>query len=75
MRRPRLHRQSDRFGELLRQTYDDVLREPLPGRLLDLLERLEKDGTLLFPEARAPENDEAARGALTSLAPRSSVVD
>lgn len=77
MRRLRLYRQEvgDQFGELLRQTYDDVLQELLPGRLLDLLERLERDATSLLQEARPPEIGEAAREAPMSLARRRSAVD
>jgi hypothetical protein len=57
MRRPSLHNQKvGDLGELLRQTYDDVLREPLPDRLRELIEKLEGDGTLFFREARATEN-------------------
>lgn len=77
MRRLRLYRQEvgDQFGELLRQTYNDVLQEPLPGRFLDLLDRLERDATSLLQEARSPEIGEGAREALTSLARRRSAVD
>jgi hypothetical protein len=58
MRRPSLHDQKvgDQLGELLRRTYDDVLREPLPDRLRDLIEKLESDRTLFFGDARATEN-------------------
>jgi hypothetical protein len=58
MRRPSLHDQKvgDQLGELLRRTYDDVLREPLPDRLRDLIEKLEGDRTLFFGDARATEN-------------------
>ncbi|HEY8125203.1 MAG TPA: NepR family anti-sigma factor [Methylocystis sp.] len=66
MRWPRLERPKvgDEISELLRQTYDDVLREPLPDRLRDLLERLDRDRPLFFGEARAPD-DSAAAVALT----------
>lgn len=47
MRRPHVQDQKvgDQIGKLLRQTYDDVLREPLPDLLMDLLERLERETT------------------------------
>lgn len=62
MRTPRLERQkvADQVGELLRQTYDDVLREPFPDRLRDLLERLESDKPMFFGEARVAEDSDAA---------------
>ncbi|MCQ4189981.1 NepR family anti-sigma factor [Methylocystis suflitae] len=62
MRRPRLDRQkvADQVGELLRQTYDDVLREPFPDRLRDLLERLESDRPMFYRDARAAEDSDAA---------------
>ncbi|MBG0795203.1 hypothetical protein IYY11_17760 [Methylocystis sp. H62] len=50
----------DEIGELLRQTYDDVLREPLPDRLRDLLEGLETDRPFFLAEARAREDSDAA---------------
>jgi hypothetical protein len=57
MRRPSLHnRKVGDLGELLRQTYDDVLREPLPDRLRELIEKLESDKSLFFREPRATEN-------------------
>jgi hypothetical protein len=50
----------DQIAELLRQTYDDVLREPLPDRFRDLLEGLQMDRPFLLAEARAREDSDAA---------------
>jgi hypothetical protein len=50
----------DQIAELLRQTYDDVLREPLPDRFRDLLEGLEMDRPFFLAEARAREDSDAA---------------
>ncbi len=62
MRRSPMHdrKVGDDIGELLRQTYDDVLREPLPDRFRDLLEGLETDRPLFLAEARAREDIDAA---------------
>jgi hypothetical protein len=55
------HKVGDQIGELLRQTYDHVLREPLPDRLRDLLEGLQMDNRPFFlAEARAREDSDAA---------------
>lgn len=61
MRRSPMHdrKVGDDIGELLRQTYDDVLHEPLPDRLRDLLEGLETDRPLFSAEARACEDGDA----------------
>ncbi len=40
---------TDEIGKLLRQQYDEVLREPVPDGLLALLDKLET-GTTLFRE-------------------------
>ncbi|MBG0799649.1 hypothetical protein IYX23_18440 [Methylocystis sp. L43] len=62
MRRSPMYGQKvgDEIAELLRQTYDDVLREPLPDRFRDLLEGLETDRALFLAEARASEDSDAA---------------
>ena len=61
MRRSPMYGQKvgDQIAELLRQTYDDVLREPLPDRLRDLLEGLERDRPFSLAEARAREDSDA----------------
>ena len=62
MRRSPMYGQKvgDQIAELLRQTYDDVLREPLPDRFRDLLEGLEMDRPFFLAEARAREDSDAA---------------
>lgn len=62
MRRSPMYGQKvgDQIAELLRQTYDDVLREPLPDRFRDLLEGLEMDRLMFFGEAREAEDSDAA---------------
>ena len=71
MRRSPMYGQKvgDEIAELLRQTYDDVLREPLPDRFRDLLEGLEMDRLVangsgerpfFLAEARAREDSDAA---------------
>lgn len=47
MRRVRSPSQNvtDEVGKLLRQKYDEILHEPLPRRLLALLDKLEMDAT------------------------------
>ena len=61
MRRSPMYGQKvgDQIAELLRQTYDDVLREPLPDRFRDLLEGLEMDRPFFLAEARAREDSDA----------------
>lgn len=49
----------DEIGELLRKTYDDVLREPLPDRMRDLLEGLGMDRPFFLAEARACEDSDS----------------
>ncbi|MGD9542586.1 MAG: NepR family anti-sigma factor [Methylocystis sp.] len=60
MRRSSVHHQKvgDQVGDLLRRTYDDVLREPLPDRLRDLIKKLESDRSLFFGDAQTNENSE-----------------
>lgn len=62
MRRTPMHdrKVGDDIAELLRRTYDDVLREPLPDRFRDLLEGLETDRPLFLAEARARGYSDAA---------------
>lgn len=61
MRRSPMHgrKVGDDVGELLRKAYDDVLREPLPDRLRDLLEGLQTDRPFLLAEVRAREESDA----------------
>ncbi|MBI5011753.1 hypothetical protein D1O30_08705 [Methylocystis hirsuta] len=61
MRRSPMYGQKvgDQIAELLRQRYDDVLREPLPDRFRDLLEGLEMDRPFFLAEARAREDSDA----------------